>query len=318
VSEPRRERREAARRRTVRRRRLAALAVLAGVGGAVALAAIGLGGSSDGDKSAGTTRVATGKKARPAVGGKAAKDRGAAVKVSHQGWKPHPGPVPFLMYHVIGDPKPGAPFPELFVSVADFRRQMDYLEKQGYQAVTEATIEDGWAKGTPVPPKPIVLTFDDGYLGQYTDAMPILREHGWAGVLNLKVEGSDLNEGEVKKMIAAGWELGAHTIHHLDLTNLSPSQLKEETAGARAILRRRFHVPVDDFCYPAGRYNDAVVRAVKAAGFRGATTTDPGLANKAEPLRLKRVRISRSHGVDGFITALRTAGSSSAAPTGGD
>ena len=53
-------------------------------------------------------------------------------------------------------------------------------------------------------------------------------------------------------MIDAGWELAAHTIHHLDLTTLDAAQLKEEVAGSRAILRREYGVPVENFCYPAG------------------------------------------------------------------
>jgi peptidoglycan/xylan/chitin deacetylase (PgdA/CDA1 family) len=220
-------------------------------------------------------------------------------------WKPHPGPVPFLMYHVIGEPQPGAPFPELYVSVADFEAQVDWLDRQGYEAVTQATIEDGWEKGAPVPPKPIVLTFDDGYLGQYTDAFPILRRHGWVGTLNLKAEGSDLSDRQVQKMIDAGWELASHTIGHLDLTTLDPATLKHELADSRTQLRRRFDVPVDSFCYPAGRYDDTVVAAVRAAGYESATTTDPGLADKSDPFSLKRIRISRDMGLSGFITTLR-------------
>jgi peptidoglycan/xylan/chitin deacetylase (PgdA/CDA1 family) len=221
------------------------------------------------------------------------------------------------MYHVIGDPQPGAPFPELFVSVRDFKQQMSYLDSHGYQAVTQDQAEDAWTKHAKLPPKPIVLTFDDGYLGQFTDAMPILRRHGWAGVLNLKAQGSDLNTSEVKKMMAAGWELASHTIHHLDLTKLSPAALKVEVAGSRRVLRKQFGVAVDDFCYPAGRYNDAVIKAVRQAGYRGATTTDPGVASSGDPFKLKRIRISRGLGEAGFAEALSSAGASTAGVGGG-
>jgi peptidoglycan/xylan/chitin deacetylase (PgdA/CDA1 family) len=303
------ERREAARRERGRRRRLLAVGALIALVAAALVAVVLASSGSDGDSGK------QGKAGKPAGGGP--KGESAPKPVSHAGWKPHPGPVPFLMYHVIGDPKPGAPFPELFVSEADFRKQMDYLDKQGYQAVTQAAIEHAWDKGTPVPPKPIVLTFDDGYLGQFTDALPILKSHGWPGVLNLKAEGSDLNTGEVKKMIAAGWELASHTISHLDLTKATPQQLTREVAEPRQLLRRRFHIPVTDFCYPAGRYDAQAVAAVKRAGYRGATTVDPGLAKKNEPYTLKRIRINRSSGLPGFITALRSAGASTASVTGG-
>ncbi|MDX6652088.1 MAG: hypothetical protein QOJ38_869 [Solirubrobacterales bacterium] len=238
----------------------------------------------------------------------AQKKPSAAITVSRLGWKPHPGPVPILMYHVIGEPKPGAALPDLYVSVDDFRSQVDWLDAHGYQAITQSQLEDGWRKRSPLPPKPIVLTFDDGYLGQFTDAMPILRRHDWPGVLNLKATGSDLNTGEVRKMIAAGWELASHTINHLDLTQLDPTTLRHELADSRAQLRRRFHVAVEDFCYPAGRYDASVVAAVRRAGYRGATTTDPGLASSSELLTLKRIRINRGIGVAGFVTVLRSAG----------
>ena len=128
------------------------------------------------------------------------------------------------------------------------------------------------------------LSFDDGYRPQFTFALPELRKHGWAGVLNLKAEGSDLYTSNVKAMIDAGWELAAHTIHHLDLTTLDAAQLKEEVAGSRAILRREYGVPVENFCYPAGRFDATVVAAVEAAGYVGATTEIPGYANrKASP-----------------------------------
>src|SRR6201999_1373339 len=114
-----------------------------------------------------------------------------------------------------------------------------------------------------LPPKPIVLSFDDGYRPQYTFALPTLRKHGWAGLLNLKAEGSDLYESNVRAMIAAGWELAAHSVNHLDLTTLDAAQLREETAGAREILRREYGVPVKDYCYPAGRFDPTVIAAVE-------------------------------------------------------
>jgi hypothetical protein len=67
-------------------------------------------------------------------------------------------------------------------------------------------------------------------------------------------------------------------------------------------------VPVDDFCYPSGRYDDTVIAAVKAAGYRAATTTDPGLASRGEPYTLKRVRVNGGDGVPGLAASLAAAG----------
>ena len=198
--------------------------------------------------------------------------------------------MPILEYHVLGAAPAGAPYPELYVTRPDFHRQMNWLDDHGFQAVTLEEVEKAWFHGGTLPAKPVVISFDDGYRPQFTYALPELRRHGWPGVLNLKAEGSDLYESNVRAMIGAGWELAAHTIHHLDLTELDSEQLHEEVAGSRAMLRREYGVPVADFCYPAGRFDPTVVAAVEAAGYTGATTEIPGYAERREALRAKPLR----------------------------
>ncbi len=219
-------------------------------------------------------------------------------------WTPHTGPVPILEYHELGPAPAGAPYPELYVSRPDFHREMDWLDDHGFQAVTLETVEEAWFDGGTLPAKPVVVSFDDGYRPQFTFALPELRRHGWPGVLNLKAEGSDLYESNVRTMIAAGWELAAHSIHHLDLTTLDAAQLEEETAGARQILRREYGVPVQDYCYPAGRYDETVIAAVAAAGYTAATTEVRGYAHPEAPYELARFEVLGSDGVDGVAADL--------------
>jgi peptidoglycan/xylan/chitin deacetylase (PgdA/CDA1 family) len=168
---------------------------------------------------------------------------------------------------------------------------MDWLEKQGYEAVTLEEVEDAWYRGAELPPKPVVISFDDGYRPQFTFALPTLSKHGWPGVLNLKAEGSDLYTSNVEAMLGAGWELAAHTINHSDLTTLEGEALEEEVAGARQILEHEFHVPVNNFCYPAGRFDSKVIAAVEAAGYTGATTEIPGYATRDHPFELARIEV---------------------------
>ena len=221
---------------------------------------------------------------------------------------PHDSPVPILMYHVIADPQPGTTYPELFVSPPVFEAQMRALRSRGYHAVTLAQVERYWRRGYALPKKPIVLTFDDGYLSDYTRARPVLGRLGWPGVLNLEVNNvrtaGDITAHQVSKLIGDGWEIDSHTITHPDLTTLSAARLRTELVGSRNWLRRRFHVPVDYFCYPAGRFNRSVEDAVRAAGYRLATTTQPGLARPSEPLALDRIRVDRSDGVAGLLGQL--------------
>lgn len=208
-----------------------------------------------------------------------------------------PGPVPMLMYHVIGHRPASAPYPDLWVSPQRFAQQMHALRGAGYHAVTLDAVLANWRTGAPLPSHPIVLTFDDGYAGQSRYAAPVLRKLGWPAVLNLTVNhiGRDgISAARVRGLIADGWEIDSHTLTHPDLTRLGPDELRREVAGSRAVIRRRFGVPANAFCYPAGRYDPAVVQAVRAAGYRAATTVDPGYAVPGRDQRfvLARIRVN--------------------------
>jgi peptidoglycan/xylan/chitin deacetylase (PgdA/CDA1 family) len=208
------------------------------------------------------------------------------------------------MYHVIGDPRPDAPYPELFVSTSDFAGQMRWLAERGYTALTLRAVWDAWHGRREMPVRPIVVTFDDGHRGIATRAAPVLRKHHWPGVLDLDVSNVDakqgFGEGRIRGLIRSGWELASHTLTHPDLTGLDDASLRREVGGSRVTLRRTYGVPVDFFCYPTGRFDDRVISAVKAAGYLGATTTEYGLATPDDPYRLARVRVNRSDGVDGL------------------
>jgi peptidoglycan/xylan/chitin deacetylase (PgdA/CDA1 family) len=288
------------RRRQIRRRRL--LAGGAAILAAAAIVAVLL--TTGSDRGGHLDRIATQKTtAHPKSGRSTA--RLVRNSSPQPDWASYTGPVPILEYHVLGPAPADATYPELYVSRPDFHRQMDWLDRNGYEAVTLDQVERAWYHGGTLPPKPVVLSFDDGYRPQFTYALPELRKHGWAGLLNLKAEGSDLYESNVRAMLAAGWELAAHTIHHLDLTELDSAQLREEVAGSRAILRREYGVPVDNFCYPSGRFDAAVIAAVEAAGYVGATTEIPGYADRGHPYELDRLEILGSDGVAGLAEDLR-------------
>jgi peptidoglycan/xylan/chitin deacetylase (PgdA/CDA1 family) len=298
--------RRAKRRAQVIRRRIVALGSLAVVIVAIVIVIDSAGAGDDAGKTTAHASRAKTANAKSKSTAASEKEGGTVRNATPQAdWKIDTGPVPILEYHVLGKPPAEAPYPELYVGRTDFSKQMDWLEEQGYQAVTLEQVQKAWYHGGTLPPKPIVLSFDDGYRPQFTFALPTLREHGWAGVLNLKAEGSDLYESNVKAMIAAGWELAAHTIHHLDLTELGPAELEEEVAGSRKILQREYNVPVDNFCYPAGQFDETVVEAVEAAGYTGATTEISGLAEKGKPFELARLEILRESHVAGLAADLK-------------
>jgi len=217
-------------------------------------------------------------------------------------------PVPILMYHVLSEPPANAPYPELYVGPADFAGQVAWLSAHGYHAVTLQRVFDSWRGAATLPAEPVVLSFDDGYLSDVKTALPVLRARRWPGVLNLEVANLTpvwgIRPPGVRRLIAAGWEIDAHTLTHPDLTKVDAARLRDEVAGSRAAIRTRFHVPVNFFCYPAGRYDPAVIAAVQQAGFLGATTTNYGLARPGELYRLARVRVDGSDGVKGLAAKL--------------
>jgi peptidoglycan/xylan/chitin deacetylase (PgdA/CDA1 family) len=219
--------------------------------------------------------------------------------------RPHPSrpragvfDVPILMYHVINAAPPDAPFPGLYVDRAAFAAQMKALAAAGYRGVTLDQATRGPTDGlAPLRRRPIVISFDNGYRSQYTNALPVLRRLGWPAVENLQLSGlppsqGGLNTREVHALIRAGWELDTQGFSHADLPTLSGAQLHHQVYDARTVLRQRYHVPVHWFCYPSGHYDPAVVAAVKSAGYNGATTVVPGWATSGSDLyRLPRLRV---------------------------
>lgn len=201
------------------------------------------------------------------------------------------------MYHVINPPPPGAPFPGLYVSREELAEQMDSLASAGFHAVTMDQLLSNWTHGARLPAKPVVLSFDNGYQSQLTNAEPVLARHGWVGVENIQLSGlppsqGGLSRAQVGQLVADGWELDTQGISHADLIAISPSALHEQVFVAREELQRRYHVPVNWFCYPSGHYDQSVVEVVKAAGFVGSTTVVPGWAAPGgDSYRLPRLRV---------------------------
>jgi peptidoglycan/xylan/chitin deacetylase (PgdA/CDA1 family) len=300
------QRRRAARadqRRRVARRRLAAVSALT----LVAIAAVVVVASSSGSsaKSSGGAPVAPhghgsgGIKSHHKGHGNASEHRGfTATALGPPTGRPGTASVPILMYHVIAPPPAGAPYPGLYVEPQAFAAQMQGLKAAGWRPVTLDQLLAYWRYGARLPPgKPIVLTFDNGYHSQYSEALPVLQRLGWVADENIQLTGlppaeGGLTDSEVRALIAAGWELDTQGISHADLIALDGSQLHYQVATAREILRHRYGVPVNWFCYPSGHYNATVIATVRAAGFVGSTTVVPGWASpSANSYTLPRLRV---------------------------
>lgn len=195
---------------------------------------------------------------------------------------PAPRPVPVLLYHR--------------VARRPFARQVAALEREGYRAVTLDRAWRSWHGGPPLPRRPVVLTFDDGYASQHGAALPVLRSRRWPGTLYLTLSRlghpDGLSRTQVRGMLAAGWEVGGHTETHPDLTTVDAERLRRELSGARETLRAELGVAADHLAYPYGRFDATVAAAARAAGFRTATTIRRGLATAGEdPFALDRISV---------------------------
>ena len=280
--------RRLARRRSTRRRRAALLAAIALVAVIVIVLVSGSGGARVHRTPARSAQHASSARGPAARSASASAPAGA----------PGTGPVPILMYHVIAPPPAGAPFPGLYVTPGEFAAQMRALKQAGWHAVTLDQVRAYWSRGAPLGAgKPIVLSFDNGYQSQYTQALPVLQRLGWVGDENVQLTGlppsqGGLGEAQIRGLIAAGWELDTQGISHANLIALDAQQLHYQVAVARSLLRQRYHVPVNWFCYPSGHYDANVIAAVRAAGYVGSTTVVPGWAHPADNLfRLHRLRV---------------------------
>lgn len=180
---------------------------------------------------------------------------------------PRSGPrtltIPVLMYHNVG-----YGWSRYAVTMPAFREQLDWLRDSGYTTVTLAQVYDYMYDGGKLPSKPVVLTFDDGWASQW-NAVLELNERGMKGVFFVMGGSIGLTDAQLRRMVGWGHEIGAHSLTHPDLTQLSDAQLYNEVAGSKKTLESRLGIPIRFFAYPYGAYDGRVVDAVAAAGYRG-------------------------------------------------
>ena len=205
---------------------------------------------------------------------------------------------------------------------AEFAAQMQALRSAGWHPVTLDQLNANWSHGARLPAgKPIVITFDNGYHSQYASALPVLRRLGWVADENMQLSGlppsqGGLTDAEVRALVSAGWELDTQGISHADLITLDAGQLHYQIVTARRTIQRRYHVPVNWFCYPSGHYDATVISAVHAAGYVGSTTVVPGWASRsADPYRLPRLRVLGGTSPSALLTQIASTRAASPPPS---
>jgi peptidoglycan/xylan/chitin deacetylase (PgdA/CDA1 family) len=207
--------------------------------------------------------------------------------------------IPILVYHYVLEVSPSTRDVTLFnlsISPAMFARQMALLHVAGATPMSPAMLMEALAGKRALPPHPVVLTFDDGYIDFATAAAPVLLRYGFVAtdyvVSGFVGHSGYMTAAQVKRMDAVGLVIGSHTMHHVDLATVSPAVALAEIDGGKAALEHLLGHPVLDFAYPYGGFDSAVVQLVHAAGFRDAVTTIGGdTQSLADAFVLHRTRI---------------------------
>lgn len=218
--------------------------------------------------------------------------------------------VPILMYHHIATPPPDANAirRDLSVSPARFEEQLRYLKGAGYTSITLKDLVYHMALGWPLPERPVILTFDDGYRDAYTFAYPLLKKYGFVGAFFLVTAPIDQENPEylawehVVRMYEGGMEFGAHSYTHPDLRGKSVDYIVWQVVGSKEAIEARIGEPVRFFAYPSGLYDQLVVDVLRSAHFWGAVLTQDSNPVRSDSLfYIPRIRIRGSDTLPSFI-----------------
>ena len=220
--------------------------------------------------------------------------------------------LPILMYHSVAT-EPNDATRTLSVTPEAFAEQMALLAERGFTPINTADLAARWRSGRPLPARPLLITFDDGYEGVHRHASPVLAKHGFPATLFVSTGwlrgpydtggGLDtmLDWDQVRELAGSGVEIGGHSHTHPELDQLDDDALRFELTRCREIVAEQLDAVPSSFAYPYG-YSDRRVRAaVRAAGFAQALAVGNGPARREQgPYALRRVTVRRSTGIEEF------------------
>lgn len=180
--------------------------------------------------------------------------------------------IPVLNYHKVDNLNHA-----LSVSPVEFNEQMQYLYDSGYHTITPDQLISYLKYGSALPAKPILITFDDGYLDNFTNAYPILKKYGYTATIFIVSSFIDHDKrfmtwAQIKEMQGDGFVFGSHTANHIPLTQLSPDKALEELTVSRDEIAQHLGEPPRYFAYPTGAYNLAMEDLIRHAGYTAAFT----------------------------------------------
>ncbi|MFE9497831.1 polysaccharide deacetylase family protein [Streptomyces collinus] len=226
-------------------------------------------------------------------------------------------PVPILMYHAVAS-APNDATRDLSVAPEAFAEQMALIGDLGLTPVTTAGLAAHWRRGGPLPARPVLITFDDGYEGVHRHALPVLARHAFPATLFVStgwIKGAyDTGGGldtmldwpQVRDLADTGVEIGGHSHIHPQLDQLDDAALRAELRHSTDVLTTELGTRPVSFAYPYGYSSRRVRQAVRAAGYGQALAVGNGLARRRQgPYALRRVTVRRTTGVEEFERLLQ-------------
>ena len=217
--------------------------------------------------------------------------------------------VPILMYHHIAEPPSGSDSVErdLSVSPAKFEQQLRFLSESGYETISTIDLVSHLALDRPLPAKPIIITFDDGYSDNYTGAFPLLQQYGYAATFYIITDYVDrgllryMTWNQIEAMADQGMEIGSHSRDHPDMHGKPYDYLVWQILGSQQTLEAHLNAPVRTFSFPSGSYDDFSIQVLESTHFWVAVTTGQGATHSTEGLfKLKRIRVRGGDSMDRF------------------
>ncbi|MCB2289099.1 polysaccharide deacetylase family protein [Clostridium sp. CS001] len=211
--------------------------------------------------------------------------------------------IPIVMYHSIGYEKGNT----ARVTKEKFKEQMKYLKDNNYVTLTLSEAYDFFIDNKPVPKKSIVLTFDDGYVDNFVEALPILKEFKFKATIFVITSLVDkvpdyMNSSQLKEMQDNGIDIESHTENHEHLKELSYEKQVVTLQGSKDFLEKTLNKKIQYLAYPFGEYSKETLKAVSQVGYKMAITTDGRWSDKSDGiLTLDRVFISGSANLNTFI-----------------
>ena len=184
--------------------------------------------------------------------------------------------VPVLNYHQVNDKFQTV----LTMTPADFEEQMKYLHDRDYHAVTQDQFAAYMSGEGSLPDRPVMITFDDGYVDNYEHAYPIMKKYGLTGTIFLIVDLMEtpgyLTWAQVQEMGRNGMEFGSHTMSHKPLTSFDRQGVRTELRESKAAIESHLQKPCKYIAFPEGEFDDMVMEETRAAGYEYGFTVETG------------------------------------------